>query len=121
MTKQLKNWIRECAALSEYELNQQLKSINGQFVKSFLAAIEKSSTNQTKQVTVRELEKEILKLRIKEHLLALTDKSISNLKKLFYRRHIGQDLIDLRDTTQLDDLEEQECCVQNVVGIRRSE
>ncbi|KAL5037771.1 hypothetical protein RTP6_005154 [Batrachochytrium dendrobatidis] len=57
MTKQLKNWIRECAALSEYELNQQLKSINGQFVKSFLAAIEKSSTNQTKQVTVRELEK----------------------------------------------------------------
>ncbi|KAK5667464.1 hypothetical protein QVD99_006058 [Batrachochytrium dendrobatidis] len=46
---------------------------------------------------------EILKLRIKEHLLALTDKSISNLKKLFYRRHIGQDLIDLRDTYDKSD------------------
>jgi hypothetical protein len=93
MSKQLQIWIRECAALSDYELNQQLKSINEQSVKSFLAAIEKSST--TKQVTIRELEiagkhvrdtqgrnditmtlfhtdnQERLKLRIKEHLLAL--------------------------------------------------
>jgi hypothetical protein len=56
MSKQIQIWIRECAALSDYELSQQLKSINEQPVKSFLAAIEKSSTDQTKQVTIRELE-----------------------------------------------------------------
>ena len=92
-----------------------------------MAAIEKSSTDQSKQVTIRELEiagkhvrdtqgrkdftmtlfhtdnQERLKLRIKEHLLALTDKSMSNPKKLLYRRHIGQDLIDLRDTYDKSD------------------
>jgi hypothetical protein len=46
MSKQVQIWIRECAALSDYELSQQLKSINEQSVKSFLTAIEKSSTDQ---------------------------------------------------------------------------
>jgi hypothetical protein len=43
-------WIREYAALSHYELSQKLKPINEQSVESFLTAIEKSSTDQTKQV-----------------------------------------------------------------------
>ena len=35
-SKQLQIWIGECSALSAYELNQQLKSINEQSVKSFV-------------------------------------------------------------------------------------
>jgi hypothetical protein len=124
MSDNLQIWIRKCSDLSDNQLKKYLNTIHGNSVNSFLQAIENASSTK-KHTTLNDfphLIKELdsagndalqnfeiegfppsffhieggikLTQRIKEHQSALAHPG-SNYKRLLFRKHIGQDLLDI--------------------------